>query len=56
VTRGSDRQGVFELPDFPPGKVPVSFSKVGYAGGSALIPPEAGEVELTVTSQSQPAQ
>ncbi len=44
----TDRLGLFRLKGLPKGQFRLSMDKDGYGSGSAMIPDEAWEVDLTL--------
>ncbi len=47
----TDRLGVFQLAGLPSKEVLIGLDKKGYRGASAVIPPKALEIEITLPRQ-----
>ncbi len=56
VTSATDRLGVFRMRGLPAEKFSVSAGKHGYVAVSAMIPPDAWEIEFTLPSRTTVAE
>jgi hypothetical protein len=54
VEDATDRLGFFRLNGLPTGPVRISAHKTGYGHGSAIIPPDAAEVSVTLPRSAEP--
>ena len=54
VAGATDRLGMFRLNGLPPGPLTIGIDKGGYGRGSASIPPDAFEVDITLPKGAEP--
>jgi Carboxypeptidase regulatory-like domain len=52
VTIATDRLGVFHMGGLPTDRFMIDMSKKGYNGATAIVPPEALEIEVTLPRKS----